>query len=245
VAVGSDDGVVRIWGGIYRSESLHLVTAWQVLSVEGEEPFLNSGLVLEWQQKNAIVIAAGNIDVLKVWDINRELFLQDILTNSNCPVTCLTSDKTEGERLIVVGCCDGSVRLFDRRVGTKFMQVAAYTEHKRFVIISGSASGEIKFWDVRNTKTSIRQISSSDSKGENQMTTLAVHEYAPILALGQDQIIKVMNFSGERSCIRYHGCFGQRIGPVSALRFHPFQVILGAGATDSIVSIYAEDQFNI
>jgi len=256
VAVGSDDSVVRIWGGIYRSEVPNLVTTWRALSIEGEQPS-NSGLVLEWQQRNELVIASGNIDALKVWDINRELILQDIPTNSNSSVTCITSDKSDGERLIVAGCWDGSIRLFDRRLSSKYSQVAAFNEHKRLVvsacmpqslykqIISGSSSGEIKFWDVRNTKSSVRQF-VPDRKGENQMTALAVHEYAPILALGQDQKIKAMNFSGENlNVIRYHdGFLGQRIGPVSALAFHPYRVMLGAGATDSIVSIYAGEPFN-
>ena len=49
-----------------------------------------------------------------------------------------------------------------------------------------------------------------------------------------------MDYSGEEiSLIRYHdGFLGQRIGPISALTFHPFKVMLAAGATDSIVSIY-------
>lgn len=51
---------------------------------------------------------------------------------------------------------------------------------------------------------------------------------------------QVMKFDGtEVSLIRYHnGFLGQRIGPISALQFHPYRVILGAGATDSIISVY-------
>lgn len=65
------------------------------------------------------------------------------------------------------------------------------------------------------------------------------------LSGSQDQRIKVMNFNSEElSLIRYHdGFLGQRIGPVSSLSFHPFQILLAAGATDSIVSIYAGETF--
>jgi regulator-associated protein of mTOR len=76
-----------------------------------------------------------------------------------------------------------------------------------------------------------------------------------------------MNLSGEEvSLIRYHdGFLGQRIGPVSCLAFHPYvhskknilyyafltfivffcryQILLAAGATDSIISIYAGETF--
>ena len=80
-----------------------------------------------------------------------------------------------------------------------------------------------------------------------------------------NQFIKVFNLSGETlSTIRYHdGFLGQvsihaggrnvvfilyfwsyfqRIGPVSCLAFHPHKMFLAAGATDSIVSIYAGDR---
>jgi regulator-associated protein of mTOR len=49
-----------------------------------------------------------------------------------------------------------------------------------------------------------------------------------------------MKFDGtEVNLIRYHdGFLGQRIGPISALQFHPYKVLLGAGATDSIISVH-------
>jgi len=192
------------------------------------------------------------MSVLKVWDISCELFIQDIPTNCTSSVTCLTSDKFEDDRLIVAGCGDGSVRLFDQRIQNKYSLVASFMEHKKQVInlfmpcrlkqqiISGSGAGDIKFWDVRNSKSSIKSY-YAEHKGEHVMTALAVHHYANILAVGQEQRIKVMNFDGGNlNLIRYHdGFLGQRIGPVTSLCFHPYKVMLGAGATDSIVSIYA------
>jgi regulator-associated protein of mTOR len=74
------------------------------------------------------------------------------------------------------------------------------------------------------------------------MTALTVHRHAPVMASGSaKQYIKVFSMVGEQlSMVRYHNSFlGQRIGPVSCLQFHPYQVLLAAGATDSIVSIYA------
>jgi len=257
IAVGSDDAVVRVWGGVYKPENLHLVTAWRALGPDAEQ----NNLVLEWQQKNELMIASGSIDILKVWDVNRELFLQDIPTTINQPVTCMVSDKWENRQLIIAGFWDGSVRTYDRRIGGKYSMVNQLTDPSspatsinknrsvvnvflpiRGQIIYGTTSGEIKFWDVRQTKSSVRTL-TADKKGEQVLTALAVHDYAPIIAMGQEQRIKVMNFSGESSVfIRYHdGFLGQRIGPISSLCFHPFRVMLGAGATDSIVSIYAQD----
>lgn len=54
-------------------------------------------------------------------------------------------------------------------------------------------------------------------------------------------LAQVFNMSGEQlSTIRFQNSFlGQRIGPVSCLAFHPYSLLLGAGTTDSMVSIYA------
>lgn len=76
------------------------------------------------------------------------------------------------------------------------------------------------------------------------LTALAVHRHAPIVASGSaKQIIKVFSLEGEQlGSIRYHlTIMAQKIGPVSCLNFHPYQVLLAAGATDALFSIYADD----
>ena len=52
---------------------------------------------------------------------------------------------------------------------------------------------------------------------------------------------QVFNMAGEQlNMIRYHSSFlGQHIGPVSCLNFHPYNMLLAAGHTDSIVSVYS------
>jgi len=128
-------------------------------------------------------------------------------------------------------------------------------------VISGAINGVVKFWDPRGTSN--QPVKSFASHQSAVMTAFAVHDQAPLIAtfaalpiLGpdfsnfvlsgsQDQRIKVHNLNGdELSLIRYHdGFLGLRIGPVSALNFHPYHTLLGAGATDSLVSIYAGDNF--
>jgi regulator-associated protein of mTOR len=253
IATGSDDGVVRIWSGIYEPESVKLVTAWRVLL--GLAPLTKgtgAGLIVDWQQQNELMIASGNVGSIRIWDVNKELKIQDISTACEAFVTALASDKSGGS-VIAAGCADGSVRLFDRRTSSKFGPVATFSEHKGWIvsvsmpksinqIISGSTSGEIKFWDPAKS-SSVRTITAHSG---TVMTSCTVHDQAPLIATGsQDQRIKVMNFNSEElSLIRYHdGFLGQRIGPVSSLSFHPFQILLAAGATDSIVSIYAGETF--
>ncbi len=78
---------------------------------------------------------------------------------------------------------------------------------------------------------------------KSALTALTVHNCAPIMATGSNaQFIKIITFGGDQlgNIIKYHdGFLGQRIGPVSCLSFHPYKTMLAAGATDSIVSIYA------
>lgn len=227
--------------------------------------------MIDWQQSHEMLYAGGNVDVIRVWDLQRELSVMSIPTSADSPVTCLNVDK-EGGKLVVAGCADGSVRLFDVRQANKYSPVSVFAEHKGpvinvakpkstpFRLVSGATGGTVKFWDYRmatsnSAASSVTPQSSSTASlalktitahTHSVMTSLSVHDYAPLIATGsQDQRIKVMNFNGdELSVIRYHdGFLGQRIGPVSSLAFHPYHVLLAAGATDSLVSIYAGETF--
>lgn len=54
--------------------------------------------------------------------------------------------------------------------------------------------------------------------------------------------MKVFSLEGEQlGTIRYYPSFmAQKIGPVSCLAFHPYEVLLAAGAADASASIYTE-----
>jgi regulatory associated protein of mTOR len=146
------------------------------------------------------------------------------------------------------GFADGSVAMFDDRVSSHGGRVNYSKEHKAWVVsthlradvpevITGTLSGTIKFWDLRSMR-SFKTIEVHKSP----LTALAVHNYAPIIATGSHaQFIKFITMNGEQlGMIRYHdGFLGQRIGPVSCLAFHPVKMLLAAGATDNIVSIYS------
>jgi regulator-associated protein of mTOR len=105
-------------------------------------------------------------------------------------------------------------------------------------MISASQAGDLKMLDMR--KSSAPYLEVEAHKGN--LTSIAVHRYAPVIATGSGkQLIKTFSTSGEQlSLVRYHNSFlGQRIGPVSSLHFHSYNVLLAAGAADSMVSIYA------
>jgi regulator-associated protein of mTOR len=73
------------------------------------------------------------------------------------------------------------------------------------------------------------------------MTALSVHKQIPIAATGSHaQFIKILTLEGETLQVaRFHEeMSGHRIGPVSCLEFHKQKLVLAAGATNSLVSIY-------
>ena len=75
---------------------------------------------------------------------------------------------------------------------------------------------------------------------KQKMTTLAVHDYAPLIAAGsEDQCLRIFADGSEMlKDIRYHdGFMGRRIGSVASVAFHPHALFVAAGATDSIVSV--------
>ncbi|EDO47933.1 predicted protein [Nematostella vectensis] len=249
---GTDDGSVRVWRDYDGVESpVEVVTAWQALS--GMLPSTRgsgSGLVVNWEQETGILLASGDVRFIRVWDTQREMKMQDIPTGADSCVTSLACDSV-GRSLLIAGCGDGSVRLYDRRLPPSDSRVMALREHTGWVtsvflqkggdgnIISGSVAGDVRFWDPRFTES----VKGFDTL--NNMTSFEVHQQAKVLASGSaNQIIKVMDLDGGmRSVIRYHdGFMGQRIGPVSCMEFHPHRVHLAAGSTDSFISIYSTEK---
>lgn len=72
-------------------------------------------MVLEWEQATRLLYAAGDVRHIRVWDTDKEISIQDIPTRADSCVSCLTSDSAD-RSLLVAGCGDGTVRLYDRRM---------------------------------------------------------------------------------------------------------------------------------
>ena len=71
-------------------------------------------MVMEWEQTTGLLYATGDVRHIRVWDTHKEVMVQDIPTKADSSVTCLTSDSAE-RSLLIAGCGDGTVRLYDRR----------------------------------------------------------------------------------------------------------------------------------
>jgi WD40 repeat protein len=131
--VGCDDGSVRIWDGLIEpsggvsSKSPALSAAFFAAPdmIAGGD----SGLKLEWQQYSGRLIAGGNCDSIRCWDLGAEKCVSVLNPGSDACVTTITTAwdydpynpfTTEGFHgigpdIIVVGHGDGSMRLFDIR----------------------------------------------------------------------------------------------------------------------------------
>ena len=103
-------------------------------------------------------------------------------------------------------------------------------------------AGNIRAWDVRMSSRSLRAIEVQRSP----MTALSVHRRIPIAATGSHaQFIKILTLDGETlQSAKFHeesltgGVKFDRIGPVSCLEFHKQKLVLAAGSTNALVSIY-------
>ncbi|KAL9267260.1 Regulatory-associated protein of TOR 1-like protein [Drosera capensis] len=92
-----------------------------------------------------------------------------------------------------------------------------------------------QFLDIRQQADSYLTIDAH----RGSLTALAVHRNAPIIASGSaKQFVKIFSLK----TIWYYPTFmAQKIGSVSCLTFHPYQVLLAAGNADAFISIYTDD----
>jgi len=106
-------------------------------------------------------------------------------------------------------------------------------------ILSGCVAGHMRAWDIRMSSRSLRDIQVQSSP----MTALSVHRKIPIAASGSHaQFIKILTLEGEAlQSVKFHDLTGikyDRIGPVSCLEFHRQKLVLAAGSTNALVSVY-------
>ncbi|KAM2045812.1 hypothetical protein ACFX1T_009964 [Malus domestica] len=248
----SSDGNIRIWKDYTLKGQQKLVTAFS--SIQGHKPGVRSlNAVVDWQQQSGYLYASGELSSIMLWDLDKEQLINSIPSSSDCSISALSASQVHGGHF-AAGFVDGSVRLYDVR--TPEMLICSTQPHTQKVervvgigfqpgldpskIVSASQAGDIQFLDIRNGRDAYLTIEAH----RGSLTALAVHRHAPIIASGSaKQLIKVFSLEGEQlGTIRYYPSFmAQKIGPVSSLAFHPYEVLLAAGAADACASIYADD----
>ncbi|XP_062853435.1 regulatory-associated protein of mTOR isoform X1 [Trichomycterus rosablanca] len=260
----TDDGALRIWKNFADQRNPEMVTAWQGLSdmlpttrglARRVSIYLDrskqggAGMVVDWEQENGLLMTSGDVRVIRIWDTEREMKVQDIPTGADSCVTSISCDPQRS--LVVAGLGDGSVRVYDRRMAPNDCRVMMYREHAAWVvkahlqreadgqIISVSVNGDVRFFDPR-MPDSINVLQTV--KG---LTALDIHPQANLFACGSmNQFIAVYNSSGDViSNIKYYdGFMGQRIGAISCLAFHPYWPHLAVGSNDYYMSIYSAEK---
>lgn len=186
-------------------------------------------ILSQWHSYHGLLYITGDRHV-KIWDIERESCIQSVpfeqADHFVIPTSMACDTSANLNCSVAMGFADGTVCLYDKRLAVTtnkpYSCAAKFKEHKQPIInmhiqkinnyqlITGSASGDIKFWDTRFLDSSIKTFEAH--KG---CTALAIHDYAPVMASGSNnQFVKVFNTNGDTlSMIYYHdGFLGQRIG---------------------------------
>ncbi|KAH9365134.1 hypothetical protein HPB48_009090 [Haemaphysalis longicornis] len=226
--LGSDDGAVRVWRNYNSSSKRQLVAAFQAL---GDVPMTarGSGMVLDWDQATTTLITSGDVKVIRVWDTNQEKKVLDMPTGADYPITSLSIDH-EGS-LLVAGCGDGTIRVYDRRLPPTECRIMTLREHSSWIvnvhlnvrerrITSGCVTGDVRFWELGQSCSTHTVATHAD------MTAMAIHPAFDAFACGSaSQQIGVYNREGDNiGSIPHNEWFvNQRIGPVSCLAFHPYR----------------------
>lgn len=114
LAAGTDEGFIRIYTNFEEGSKPELVTSWRALG-ELVPDTAGIGIVLDWYHQYGLMIAAGDVKYIRVWDAESETCISSINCKTQSGVTCLTGDKVSANT-IIGGCADGVVRVFDRRL---------------------------------------------------------------------------------------------------------------------------------
>ncbi len=69
---GSSDGVIKLFRNYESSKKVELVTAFRALTdlVPSNK---NAGLVFNWQQGRGVLLVAGDVKVIRVWNAGTEI----------------------------------------------------------------------------------------------------------------------------------------------------------------------------
>lgn len=243
---GSSEGVVRIYRHYESNKNIELTCAWRALTdlLPAQK---NSGLIADWQQSRGALLVGGDVRIIRVWDAPRELCITDIPARSGSPVTSLTSDQVAGN-VIIAGFGDGAIRVYDRRLDSHDSMVRYWKTHQSWVLnvrmqrggarelISGSSDGTVCLWDIRSPWP-IDQYKAH----VNGMTTIDIHEHAPVIATGSQNVHLWSTFGKSVSSIKTSSGYmlGNRAVRLSDLSFHPHRMLMAVNnKRDAHISIF-------
>ena len=212
--VGCDDGTVRLWGDLIRSDGQpgepSLVSSFTANATSGGK----RRMVCEWQQYRGSLLAGGSSPTVNCWDLEAEKEVIKLPTNENSDV-CVTTLTTAwdydslgmgpgprgykglGREVFVAGLSNGTLKVFDLRASTGVTTIVPHKnrdrrEHKTWIVSTTFTAYGGKYELVSgSTDGSMKmwdlRMSSSIRTIEAQrslMTALAVHPKIPVAATG-------------------------------------------------------------
>ncbi|KAJ8002039.1 hypothetical protein DPEC_G00175660 [Dallia pectoralis] len=252
----TDDGALRIWKNFADQRNPEMVTAWQGLSdmlpttrglarrvsiyLDRTKGQGGAGMVVDWEQETGLLMASGDVRVIRIWDTEREMKVQSSTLQETLslqtPVDRHSFRWTNVDHISPL--CVPS-RVMTYREHTSWVVKAHLQKQTDGNVISVSVDGDVRFFELRSPD-SVNVLQTV--KG---LTALDIHPQANLFACGSmNQFIAVYNANGDViSNIKYYdGFMGQRIGAISCLAFHPHWPHLAVGSNDYYMSIYSAEK---
>ncbi|KAI0370082.1 hypothetical protein BV20DRAFT_1113337 [Pilatotrama ljubarskyi] len=263
ILTGAADGMIRLYRNYdpnLCNGPVQMVSAFRGLN-EVLQVKRGSGVVTDWKQTGGSLLVGGDSRIVRVWDAHTESQIMDLDTNSESPITALTSDSGSSSTFLA-SFADGSVKIFDRRLEEDDAVVRSYHQHTSWVqnvkwhptlvgqFLSGSHDGEVKLWDIRGGDEPL-QTWDMFSQG---LSAFDVHEQTEVFAA--TSALMVSNWRTQRTDVqslstkRGLGSLttGLTIPPpresmtpftpkTSSLAFHPKEMVYGVGSWDGTVRI--------
>ncbi|XP_016962774.1 regulatory-associated protein of mTOR isoform X1 [Drosophila biarmipes] len=213
-------------------------------------------IVTAWQQcSQHLVIGGGGCRFIRIWDLERELKLADIPLGRSETCARVLAPYLPNMRsdVILAGCDDGSVQLFDKRCSPQDARISVYRRHSapilhaslrasETMLVSGCTEGRISVADLRASQfpSSVSDVVHEWDAGAD-VTAIASHQIADTVACGNASKIAIYSLDGRvQKVLRTNeGFIGPKIGHPTWLSFHPYKVQLAVGFVDNMVAIYS------
>lgn len=275
----SSDGIVKIYKDYSSNDKIETIAAWRGLTEMLLTPRSN-GLILDWQQLRGSLLATGDVKIIKIWDAHTETVEVDIPVKTSSLVTSLTSDQLAGN-IFVAGFADGTLRVYDRRIDPRDSMVRRWRSNAGTTtslqnsyitnvhlqrggyreLVSGAANGVVELWDIRSQDAVCQFVDENtqqvgtQKKTTSSLTSLQVHEHAPIIATSSRQV-KIWTTSGDllSNFKNSQSSIGNNVANtlaatgirsyssnsiVSTMTFHPHRMILAvANSHDTHINVY-------
>ncbi|KAI0348333.1 hypothetical protein BDW22DRAFT_1350515 [Trametopsis cervina] len=168
ILTGAADGIVRLYRNYdpdVSGTSVQMVSSFRGLN-EVLRMKRGTGVITDWKQNGGLLLVSGDSRIIRVWDAHLESQVMDIDTNSDSPLTTMTSE--EGTSTVFwAGFGDGTVKVFDRRLEEDDAIVRSYSAHSAWVqnvklhptltgqFLSASLDGDVKLFDIRGSNNAI------------------------------------------------------------------------------------------